>query len=254
MTLTPGPTGADRGSIQWGTTTITYALRWSPARRKTVAIAVEPRGAVVVTAPRGTPESRISEVVRSRARWILGRVKATSDLPPALPAREFVNGETFVYLGRQYRLRLLRGGPAGPLALRAGRLELALPGGLEREDRAGYAKAALLDWYRRRATEKLPRIAAAWAPRVGVEPTKIVIREQQKRWASCDRHGVLRLNWRIIQAPMSLIEYVVAHELVHLRHPDHTREFWAALGRVMPDYDGRRRRLREVGVRLWVRW
>jgi len=245
-----GAAGADRGAIQWGTTTITYALRWSPVRRKTVSIAVEPRGSVVVTAPRGTPERRISEVVRSRARWIIGRVKATSDLPPALPAREFVNGETFLYLGRQYRLKLVDGAPVRPLALRGGRLELPIPGALGTEHRARYARAALLDWYKRRASERLPRIVGDWAPRVGVEPTKVVIKDQQKRWASCDRHGVLRLNWRIIQAPMSLVEYVVAHELVHLLHPDHTREFWATLGRTMPDYDGRKQRLREIGTRL----
>jgi len=105
---------ASSGRVQWGTTTITYALRWSAARRKTVSIAVEPRGSVVVTAPRGTPERRISEVVRSRARWIVGRVKSTSDLPPALPAREFVTGETFLYLGRQYRLKLVDRAPVRP--------------------------------------------------------------------------------------------------------------------------------------------
>lgn len=238
----------EENTVQWGTTTITYALRWSLARRKTVSIAVEPRGSVVVTAPRGTPEQRISEVVRSRAQWILGRVKATSDLPPAPPAREFVNGETFLYLGRQYRLKLVDGAPVHPLALRGGWLELPIPGDLRREHRAPYARAALVDWYRRRATAKLPRIVAVWAPRVGVEPAKVAIAEQQKRWASCDRHGVLRLNWRIVQASTSLVEYVVAHELVHLLHPDHTREFWATLGRVMPDYDGRKRRLRDVGA------
>jgi len=245
---------ASSGRVQWGTTTITYALRWSAARRKTVSIAVEPRGSVVVTAPRGTPERRISEVVRSRARWIVGRVKSTSDLPPALPAREFVTGETFLYLGRQYRLKLVDRAPVRPLALRGGWLELPVPRALGTERRARYARAALLDWYRRRASERLPRIVSEWAPRVEVEPSNVIITEQRKRWASCDRHGVLRLNWRIIQAPTSLVEYVVVHELVHLVHPDHTREFWATLGRTMPDYDGRKHRLREMGARLWLGW
>ena len=75
----------------------------------------------------------------------------------------------------------------------------------------------------------------------------MLVRDQRKRWASCDKHGVIRFNWRIIQAPMRLVDYVVAHELVHLLHRDHTPEFCARLGRAMPDYEGRRERLRALG-------
>lgn len=77
---------------------------------------------------------------------------------------------------------------------------------------------------------------------------KILIRDQQKRWASCDAVGTMRFNWRIIQAPKSLLEYFVAHELVHLRHRGHTAAFWAALGKVMPDYEAKRERLRRWGT------
>lgn len=242
--------GREKTLLQWGTTTITYALRWSPGRQKTVSIAVEPRGAVVVTAPRGTTESRITEVVRSRAAWIVTRVKATSDLPPAIPSREFVTGETFLYLGRQYRLKLVIGGPVRPLALHGAWLELPVPDRLGARHRGRYARAALVDWYRHRGTERLPRVVAFWAQRVGVEASKVVITEQRKRWASCDHHGVVRLNWRIIQAPASLVDYVVAHEVCHLVHRDHTRAFWSMLGRLMPDYDTRKAGLRVLGPRL----
>jgi predicted metal-dependent hydrolase len=137
-----------------------------------------------------------------------------------------------------------------PLRLHQGWLELPLPKHLSELQTPHYARAALTDWYRKHATAKLPSIAAHWATRLGVDLTGVSIRDQQKRWASCDRHGHLRFNWRIIQAPISLIEYVAAHEATHLLHRDHSRDFWAALGRVMPDYEARRERLRRVGAEM----
>ena len=79
---------------------------------------------------------------------------------------------------------------------------------------------------------------------------RVVIADQQKRWGSCDRNGTVRLNWRIIQAPMRLVDYVVVHELQHLRHRGHGRDYWRALGTVMPDYERRREDLRQRGVEL----
>jgi hypothetical protein len=83
-----------------------------------------------------------------------------------------------------------------------------------------------------------------------VDKPSIIICEQRKRWGSCDARGTLRINWRIVQAPIPLIEYVLGHELVHLAHRSHGPEFWATLGRMMPDYEERRRRLREMGPGL----
>ena len=79
---------------------------------------------------------------------------------------------------------------------------------------------------------------------------RVVIANQQKRWGSCDQNGTIRLNWRIIQAPMRLVDYVVVHELVHLRHRGHGRDYWQAVGRVMPDYERRREDLKQRGVSL----
>lgn len=89
-----------------------------------------------------------------------------------------------------------------------------------------------------------------WRERTGLAPAGVLIRSQESRWGSCDPKGVLRFNWRIVQAPLRLIDYVVAHELAHLLHPGHTPDFWAALGRIMPDYEERREALRRLGDRL----
>ena len=94
----------------------------------------------------------------------------------------------------------------------------------------------------------LPERVDVWASKLGVTPRSVLVREPDKRWGSCDAKGNVRLNWRIVQAPMRLVDYVVAHELVHLVHADHGRAFWQELGRVMPDYEGRREMLRRVGM------
>ena len=234
----------ERSEVQYGTRQISYSVTRAK-RRKTVAITVDLRGRVQLRAPADTPIERLDQMVHHKARWIVNKLKRTSDLPPPITEREFVSGETFLYLGRQYRLRVKRVGNGAPhgVKLDRGRLvaTVALPEAV---------RPALVDWYRGLAARRLPERVAEWAPRVGVEPPTVLLREQRKRWASCDVKGVIRVNWRIIQAPRRLVDYVVAHELVHLKYRHHTPNFWALLGRVMPNYEHRREALRSIGSRL----
>ena len=231
----------ERSEVQCGRTTIPYAIRRS-ARRGTVSVAVEPSGEVLLTAPASTPVERLDRVVHQKARWIVARRREVAG-PRLVPtAREFVSGESFLYLGRQYRL-LVRNGPTA-VRLHRGRLEVHEPDGNRRGQRV---RAALVRWNRDQAERRLPERVARWAKKVGVPAPKVLVREQQKRWGSCDAAGAVRFNWRIIQAPMSLVDYVVVHELVHLRHRDHDAAYWQALGRVMPDYEARRRALKRWG-------
>ena len=110
--------------------------------------------------------------------------------------------------------------------------------------------AGLALWLRRRASERLPERVEPWRAHAGVPMPRVIVADQQERCGSCDQAGTIRLNWRIIQAPMRLVDYVVVHELVHLRHGGHGRDYWQAVGRVMPDYERRRRDLRERGALL----
>ncbi len=226
----------ERSWVQYGTTRISYAILRS-SKRKTVSIAIDADRGVVVTAPKDTPIERLDRVVHAKAAWITERTRRISSLPPPPLSKEFVSGESFAYLGRGYRLKVQQG--AEP-SVRLARGWLVVS---SHDD----VRAALIGWYRQHAAERLPERAAEWADKIGVPEPEVVVREQRKRWASCDKSGVLRVNWRIIQAPMRLVDYVVAHELVHLIHADHTAAFWRRLGRVMPDYEERRAKLREAG-------
>ena len=240
----------ERSEVQFGRTRIGYSIRRSN-RRRTVSIAVDPDEGVLLTAPANTSVSKLDHVVHQKARWILDRIRARRALHPALPAREFISGETFLYLGRQYRLKVIpTNGEVRPLALKAGWFTISAPASLAGKHRPGYVRAALIDWYRRRAEDRLPERVVVWSEKARVSEPVVVISEQQKRWGSCDHKGTLRLNWRIIQGPTSLVDYVVAHEVCHLVHQEHTAEFWRMLGRILPDYEHSKAELKKLGPRL----
>ncbi len=234
----------ERSEVRYGNTTIGYRVVRS-AKRSTVAIAIEPGEGVLVTAPQPTTIDRLDTIVHAKASWIVRRLRRDSDRPPP---REFVSGETFHYLGRQHRLRIDVDASPRPLRLDRGWLRIATPRALAPEYRAQFVRAALVDWYKTHARRKLVERARVWSKRVGVD-FELTLTEPGKRWGSASS-GVVRINWRIVQAPLALVDYVVAHEIVHLHHPNHTRAFWSALGRIMPDYDARKSRLRVLGSML----
>jgi predicted metal-dependent hydrolase len=234
----------ERSEVRFGRTVIPYVIERG-RRLKTVAIGVDPVNGVRVRAPRDTPTIRLDGIVHRKAGWIVERQRRHEDLPPPPSPREFVTGETFRYLGRQYRLKLERTGNADArVRIAEGRLVVPV---ISTRSGPGSARARLVAWYRERAAIRVPERVGAWSARLGLHPSAVLIREPKKRWGSADARGNVRFNWRIVQTPTRLIDYVVAHELVHLAHPDHTRDFWGTLGRAMPDYEARREALRRLG-------
>ena len=237
-------TATETSAVTWGETRITYAIRRSHRRKKTVAVTVDPNGTVLLVAPEHFPASRLDAFVRQKAPWIVQRLRHVESYDPPPAPREFVSGESVRYLGRHYRLKV-HPGETRDAKLRGAWLHVTAPDGTQQ---SAHVRAALVAWFRRHAAERLPERVEVWRRKVYVAPPRVVITDhQQKRWGSCDRSGTIRLNWRIIQAPVRVIDYVVVHELVHLQHRGHGSDYWQALGRVMPDYDRRREDLRQRG-------
>jgi predicted metal-dependent hydrolase len=238
-------------TIAFGDLRISYCLRRSD-RKKTVSIAVDPRQGVLVTAPQDLSAERVHLIVSRKARWIAERLRALQDVNGDAHEREFVSGESFPYLGRNYRLKVIPHAKTGSsLRLLRGRFEVIVDSALPVMERSTAIRTELRRWYQDHAARRIPERVAMLAQRLGLIPPPILIRDQQKRWASCDRRGRLRFNWRIIMAPMSLVDYVVAHELCHLIRRDHSPTFWKLLRTVMPNYEERRERLRREGSRFW---
>lgn len=241
----------ERAVAAYGTKTIPYRIERG-RRRVSVAVVVDPLEGVVLRVPQGLERDRIAAVVRRKGAWIVERLRGFEDLLPPQTPREFVSGESFLYLGRQHRLRVDRvtGLRRPSVAMEQGRLVVRVPGELLDGDRAAVVRATMREWYRRRATHYLPARLAHWAAKLGVPPPRLLVREPAKRWGSCDAAGNVRINWRTIQLAPRLIDYVLAHEIVHLEHRRHDAYFWARLGEVIHDADARRTALRRAGSRV----
>ncbi|MFH0982626.1 MAG: SprT family zinc-dependent metalloprotease [Planctomycetota bacterium] len=235
--------------IQFGGTTIWYEVIRRRGR-KSVSIVIDPDDGVLVIAPKQAAAEYLAGVVERRANWIVTKLAEVNSV--ALPIeRDFVNGERYHYLGRQFELRLVKAerDSTPVVRLTAGRFTVTADVGRGDGRRRRVVRSALVEWYREHALVRLGDRVECFADRLGLTPGKLLIRQPHKRWASCDRDGNLRFNWRIIMAPMLLVDYVVAHELCHLKHPDHSPAYWRMLRAVMPTFEHRRERLRQNGPR-----
>ena len=239
---------SERGSIRFGDSTIDYQVRRSERRKKTIQITVDGGGAQVF-APMTTPESEIEAIVRKRAGWILSHSPGgILEVPP----RRFVSGETLPYLGRNVRMVIEPGSVRSSLIrFDHWRFRVVVPEDVGASERYESIRRAATDWYRERAKERLAALVDRWWPRLGSgDRSPILIRDQRQRWGSCAPDGTLRFNWRTLMLKPALIEYVVVHELVHLTHRNHSREFWRLVSNVLSDVPERRRALSEAGCWL----
>ncbi|SRR5690606_38664334 len=230
-------------SVRYGNTTIEYELIYS--NRKTLAIHVHPDLRVTVVAPEGSDLSRVQEKVHKRAPWILRQKREFSRYLPHLPPREYVSGETHRYLGRQYRLKVVPSQTSYEgVKMQRGRIFVTLPDPTD----TGQVKQLLDAWYRKHAErvfrERLDELFPRFA-RFGLERPQLSLRVMQTRWGSCTANGRILLNPKLIQVPKPCIDYVIVHELCHLKEHHHGPEFYALLSRVMPDWEARKRRLDE---------
>ena len=216
------------------------------SRRKTADIRVE-EGEVSVVVPLHTSNEKIDQLLSNKRLWIKEKIALQRELAPASD-KEFISGEAFPYLGRNYRLKVVQGAFA-PVKLKEGRLIVQLP---ETSQQPNMIRNALVRWYKRQAEQKIQEKVKRYAPIVGVEPLGVTIKTFKSRWGSCTPKGELEFNWLIMLAPNRMVDYVVVHELCHLIHHDHSPEFWQEVNRVMPDYQECRAWLRENSVKLVV--
>lgn len=218
-----------------------FELRRS-RRRRTVGITVDRGGELIVQAPEGVSVAQIERVVRSRLAWVYGKLALKESLSPTRRAWEIVSGETIHYLGRGYRLKLV---PAQdvPLKLYQGRFLL-------RRDQQAQGEVHIVRWLTVHGQPWIERRVALLAERIGVAPAGVRVRDLGHRWGSCSRNGVVNFHWRVAQLPPRVVEYIVAHELVHLVEPHHTPAFWERLRRAMPDYPTRKAWLATHGAEV----
>jgi len=222
-------------SIPYGDERIRFTLRKQPQRRlHRIAIHVEPDGCVLVDASPDAPLEQVRAAVIKRARWISGHVDAAKARRAQAIPREYVSGESLLYLGRRYRLKVLPARDAVPdAAMRGPFVEVRV------ETRNPQAVRKVLEnWYRERAKTLFgQRLAAVAAPLrwIGqLPPTRL--QTMARQWGSCSPTGRITLNPALVKAPRECIDYVLLHELCHLKHHNHSARFYRMLDQQMPGW------------------
>lgn len=210
--------------------------------RKTLAISVLPDGTLELMAPAKASEALILAKVLKRKAWIMTQRRAFKEINAVRPPSRYVSGATHCYLGRQYRLKINQAETAS-VSLRGGYFEMQVP-----QLDAVAVKKALTQWFRHRAKEQLTRRLKRWnewcRQRRLPEP-RLRLLSMPKRWGSALKDGTVCLNPELIKAPSVCVDYVIAHEVCHLRHPDHGRAFWNLLRQVCPNWQQLKQRLEE---------
>jgi predicted metal-dependent hydrolase len=228
-----------RGVVSYGQEKIEFSFFY--VDRKTLEIAVHPDQTIVIRSPLGINIEEIQKRVVRRAAWIMKQRAFFRQFDPRTPVRRYVGGETHLYLGKHYRLRI-RKGNQDIVKLIKGFFEIRVQGCISAEK----AKDLLEGWYKEKAARQFNEsIDRCWPYVEKFSSTKprLKIKPMQKRWGSLSAKGRLTLNTDLIKAPKECIDYVIVHELSHLRYDNHGTEFYKFLDKVMPDWEKRKHRL-----------
>lgn len=229
------------GVLNYGEEMIRYTVARNPNLSSKVRIHVHPNGLIEAEAPSDAPPAEIKQALRKRARWITVQLREIANARAHAIAREFVSGETHFYLGRRFQLKVIpSNGEPSSVLLKSGQIRIILPS----IDRAA-VKRRLNGWYRAKAedylTRRLSEIAAGitW---INEEP-KLKLLTMRKQWGSCSPSGAIHLNPWLVRAPRECIDYVMVHELCHLREHNHSKRFYILLDRQLPGWRHTKTRL-----------
>lgn len=231
-------------SVTFGSVAIPYRVEFRA--RKHIGITVKPDMRVIVAAPEGTSIEVVRQRVRRRAPWIIRQLDHFERFRPRPTPRQYLSGETFRYLGRQYRLKVAIG--TEPSVKLLGRyLKVEVPNPKDSAEVCRHVEA----WYRTHARPLFERrfdLCLAKLTRLKINRPPVVVRRMKSRWGSCSKAGRILLNSELVQAPVECIDYVIVHELCHLKIADHSPSFYRLLTNCMPDWQRRKERLE--GLRL----
>ena len=209
------------------------------SKRKTLSLIVETNGTLTVRAPLRMKETDIRRFIEEKKGWI--KQKQAKALKDAVAPRQFVDGESFLYLGKEVTLRIV---PNGNSAL--------MMDGIFKLTKSAQPRAESVfeDWYKKQARKVLSERVNFFSHKYGFKVGKIRISSARTRWGSYSSKGTLSFTWRLVMAPLEIIDYVVVHELCHSKELNHSKAFWAQVEAILPDYKWRRKWLKSNGAKL----
>ncbi|MBD2001726.1 YgjP-like metallopeptidase domain-containing protein [Funiculus sociatus] len=230
--------------LQIGQTSIPYTVRYS-SRTKRQRLVVTPQ-TVEVVAPTDTPQEQIAAFLDTKRRWLFNAVEDCRPKNPPTSSQHYVSGAKVMYRGRRLMLQIEEADVERVTITYKSRFHIQVPRYLAGDARQEAIEQAFVEWKRDRARLDIQHFARVYARKLGVKPRDVKLSEQKRVWGTCDKDGTIRINWHLIHAPLAVLEYVIAHEVVHLLHRHHGDAFWGTLGSVMPDW-----RERKVSLESW---
>lgn len=221
--------------------TIPYTLE--RRTRKTVGLKINHNG-LIVHAPTRLSQKELERVLLSKADWIVKKLQAQQE--NQLEKFIWEDGASLLLLGNTIELSVRLDSVSRALEYEPGRISVALP---TPNNQTSIARKVLL-WYKKQALTDFSRRIALLAAKLGVETPPLFLSSARSRWGSCNSRGEVRLNWRLLQAPPHIVNYVVAHELAHLKEMNHSAKFWATVARIYPDYKTAEKELKTWSAKL----
>lgn len=213
------------------------------ARRKSMHVIIERDGSVSAQVPDTLDDERIFSILKSKEYEIFKKLNNWKELNHERIERQFVSGQSFLYLGKNYNLQIIED-QTEDLILKGGRFLLS--------NKVKSPREALVKFYKRQAQIKITERLSIYKDSVNRLPEKVGLRELPTRWASCTPSGSIYFNWRCVMAPVVVLDYLIIHELVHLEYPNHSRAFWDKVSAICPNYQEQEKWLKKNGVRMTI--
>lgn len=235
--------------------TLPFTYRIRRSQRVTNARIVVKPGQVEIVAPLQIPEHKLHNFVQAKQQWVtqaLNRMAASSSERTGFVPDEYKTGSSMAYQGKLYPLTVL------PSKLKRVKIEFIdgyrvhVPESLHAEEHGNLVKEALIRWLKKQTKVVVEQVVVKHAPKKQLFPCSITIKTQKSRWGSCGIHNNININWLLIMAPTEVLEYVVVHELCHIRVKNHSSHFWSLVAEHLPDYQNRRRWLKKQGRSLML--
>ncbi len=227
-------------------------------KRKTMEIKIKPPNEVIVIAPLFLDENQIMNILQDKHSWIIKKLNYYKEIDYKKEEKQFKEGSVFYYLGNEYFLSLQKSNNNDCINIilinskKTGNniiIKKNIKNTMINEE---IIKSQLIKWFKVEASRVINDRVIDYLSIVRVNPTKVKVKEQKKRWGSCTSTGNVLFNWRLIMAPVNVIDYVVVHELCHLVHMNHSKDFWSLVQHIMPDYDIKKKWLKENGFKLYL--
>lgn len=216
------------------------------SKRKTISIIIHPTKEVIVRAPKQISSDQIRNIVESKGDWI---VKKLSDMPDVIipVEKDYTEGDKILYRGKEYIIKVIKavGTSRSSIVLRDKEIVVA-----RKANEKKRVQELLLEWYKDNARSLVKERIAYYMPQINKPIGTIRIKNQRRRWGSCSSKGNLNFNWKIVMMPDDMLDYIIVHELCHLKHLNHSKLFWESVKKILPDYKVREQWIKENTSKL----